>query len=132
MQIYSSKNIFFQYVNRNIIITDCFLSVEIFNFPNNIDLFNGINRTEVSLIYILYCCNAGASVRQDILSGSGLMSFRSWNLRRKYNIWKATVNDLTIFWLFFTVIETADFVFSEKSFYRFPGFLVVTSLFHIN
>lgn len=61
MQIYSSKNIFFQYVNRNIIITDCFLSVEIFNFPNNIDLFNGINRSEVSLIYILHCCNAGAS-----------------------------------------------------------------------
>ena len=51
-------DIFFHYFNWNVIIVNRCLFAEVFDFPNNIDLFNSTERRGASFICILYCCNA--------------------------------------------------------------------------
>ena len=73
MHFAKEKSIFFQYINSNIIIIHCFISVDIFYFPNNTDLLKSIKRREVSLICILYIGSQfiiDFSVGQNILSDS--------------------------------------------------------------
>ena len=68
-------NIFFQYLNGNIIIINSFLSVEVFDFPKNIELFNSSERKgaflNASCIAVMLACLlhfiTDFNVGQDIL-----------------------------------------------------------------